>query len=148
MASTLPELKTIEELNTELEIVFKYQVFKYQEYQDREMTHFLFREGFIAQSLWGDIRNPRSMLPDSEKARMVLEGVRDAVCRDSKMFHIFIDVLRECGRRYHSTVMKLTKKFTELGGNQLNPPDSVSKDPCPKSKFVTPSSYIWLLQQK
>ena len=69
--SSTPEYETMENCTPSLEIVFKGA--------DREIVHYLKKEGFINESVRADVLNPRSMLTEKDKAGKLVEAIKDAI---------------------------------------------------------------------
>ncbi len=46
---------------------------------DRDITHYLFKEGFISETVHDDVLDPRSMPSAADKAGMLVAGIRKKV---------------------------------------------------------------------
>ena len=104
-SAVTPEAQTIENCTPQLEIAFK---------EDRDLVHYLKKEGFIKKSLSEDVLDPKSSLTEVEKAGKLVQAVKDAVSLDHEMFHALVDQLKISGRFYKSIVKKLTEEFKSL----------------------------------
>ncbi len=102
------EHQTIGNCTPKLEVFFKNP--------EREIVHYLRKEGFITQSLCDDVLNPRSMLSEADKAGMIVEAIRDVVFLDKGMFHTLVAYLQTKGKYYSAIVKNLTEEFSRLGG--------------------------------
>ncbi len=53
---------------------------------DRDITHYLVREGFISERVYDDVLDPRSMLSAADKAGLLVTGIRQKVKANSQYY--------------------------------------------------------------
>ena len=78
---------------------------------DRQIVHFLYREGFIHQNLRDDVMNPRSMLDEHEKAGVLVTRIMDRVKLSAHNYHTLLEHLRQRGKSYESIVKILNREY-------------------------------------
>ncbi len=79
---------------------------------DRDIVHFLHREGFITQELHDEILNPRSMWTDHQKVGELVTGVRNKVKLSAQDYHTLLDHLRPSGKHYRGIVDILDAEYS------------------------------------
>ncbi len=70
---------------------------------DTAILHYLDKEGFIKPNIYEDVNNPKSMLSASEKAGLLVTGIKDI---NPKNYHKFVDHLRQ-NRRMYRDIMEI-----------------------------------------
>ena len=80
---------------------------------DRNIVHFLHREGFVTQEVHDDVLNPRSILNDHQKAGELVAGIRSQVKLSAKKYHKLINFLRDTGKQCESIVEILDKEYKQ-----------------------------------
>ncbi len=78
---------------------------------EREIVHFLHREGFITQEVHDDVLNPRSLLTDDQKAGVLVTGIRNRVELSAGSYHTLLNHLRQRGKHYASIVGILDEEY-------------------------------------
>ena len=79
---------------------------------DRDIVHFLHREGFITQEVHDDVLSPRSMLNGHQKAGELVTGIRNRVELSAQHYHTLVDHLRQSGKQYESLVGILDREYS------------------------------------
>ncbi len=77
---------------------------------DTAILHFL-DKGFIKPNIYEDVSNPKSMLSASEKAGLLVSGIKDKVELNPKNYHKFVDHLRRDRRMYRDIVEILDDEY-------------------------------------
>ena len=78
---------------------------------DASILHYLDREGFIKPNIYEDVNNPKSLLSASEKAGLLVTGIKDKVELNPKKYHKFVDHLRQNMRMYDDIVEILDNEY-------------------------------------
>ena len=78
---------------------------------DDSILHYLNKEGFIKPNIYEDVRNPKSMLSASEKAGLLVTGIKDKVELNRKNYHKFVNHLRQNIRLYGDIVEILDNEY-------------------------------------
>ncbi len=113
------EAKAIENLRDDLELLLKDP--------ERSLVHYLAREGFIKETLRGEVLNARSSLTPVEKGGKLVDAIIEAVSRQQSLFKKLVDWFKHGGPYYQPMSEKLMREFSRFGGYMIqqgggNPP--------------------------
>ncbi len=78
---------------------------------DRNIVHFLYREGFVTQEVHDEVLNPR-LLNDHQKAGELVTGIRNKVELSAQDYHTLLNHLRQSGKHYGSIVNILDEEYS------------------------------------
>ncbi len=87
----MSEFRTIVQCTEELEIALQ---------SDKAILNFLDREGFIKPSVYEDVNNPKSLLSASEKAGLLVTGIKNKVKLNPKNYHKLLKYFHKDRRMY------------------------------------------------
>lgn len=82
---------------------------------DRDVVHFLHREGFILGDMCDDLLNPRSLLTAAEKAGLLVTSIRNRVKLGAQKYHRLVEYLGQNRRKYGNIVDILEREYAVLG---------------------------------
>ena len=83
---------------------------------DRAILHFLEGEGFIEPNVYDDVTNPKSLLSASEKAGLLVTGIKDKVKLNPKNYHQLMRYFYQNRRMYGDIADILDKEYLKQGG--------------------------------
>ncbi len=111
----MSEYKTILQCTEELEIALE---------SDKAILNFLDREGFIKPSIYEDVNNPKSMLSASEKAGLLVTGIKNKVKLNPKNYHKLMRHFHHDRRLYGDIADILDEEYRKQGGvpEEVPPP--------------------------
>ena len=98
------EFRTVTNCTEELEVAFLKC--------DRNIIHFLYKEGFITQEMHQDILDTKSSKTDSEKSGELIAGIRNRVKLSVQSYHTLLQHLRQKGKYYESIVNILDEEYS------------------------------------
>ena len=78
---------------------------------DDSLLHFLDREGFIKPNIYNRIKDPISLLSDSDKSGLLVTGIKDKVELNPKNYDKFVNHLRQNRRMYKDIVEILDDEY-------------------------------------
>lgn len=78
------------------------------------ITHFLYREGFIAEGLYEKILDPNYAFSEADKATQLVFKIRDSVKLDSSKYHKLINHFRQ-NRHLDGIVQVLDGEYFGIG---------------------------------
>ena len=78
---------------------------------DRDLVHFLHREGFITPEVLDDVLNPR-LLSGYQKAGELVASIRNKVELSAQNYHTLMNHLRQSGKQYGSIVDILDREYS------------------------------------
>ncbi len=78
---------------------------------DDSILHFLDREGFIKPNIYNRIKDPISLLSDSDKSGLLVTGIKDKVELNPKNYDKFVNHLRQNRRMYKDIVEILDDEY-------------------------------------
>ncbi len=109
------EYKTLLQCTKKLEIALK---------SDRNILNFLNLEGFIKPSIYEDVNNPKSLLSASEKAGLLVTGIKDKVELNPKNYHKLMRHFHQDRRMYGDIADILDEEYRKQGGvpEEVRPP--------------------------
>ncbi len=109
------EYKTLLQCTKKLEIALK---------SDRNILNFLNLEGFIKPSIYEDVNNPKSLLSASEKAGLLVTGIKDKVELNPKNYHKLMRHFHQDRRMYGDIADILDEEYCKQGGvpEEVRPP--------------------------
>ena len=81
---------------------------------DRDLVHYLHREGFISQEVYDEVLYPRSMLSQAQKAGQLVTGIRTKVSLSPQHYLKFVDRLRSRRQRFGGIVDILEREYEKL----------------------------------
>ncbi len=110
---TMSEYKTILQCTEELEIALE---------SDKAILNFLDREGFIKPNIYEDVNNPKSLLSASEKAGLLVTGIKNKVKLNSKNYHKLMRHFHQDRRMYGDIADILDEEYLRQGGVPEDPP--------------------------
>ncbi len=103
----MSEYRTIVQCTEELETVLQ---------SDKAILHFLNREGFIKPNVYEDVNNPKSLLSEDEKARLLVTGIRNKVKLNPKNYHKILKYFHKDRRMYGDIADILDKEYRQQRG--------------------------------
>ncbi len=83
---------------------------------DRAILLFLVGEGFIEPNVYDDVTNPKSLLSASEKAGLLVTGIKDKVKLNPKNYHQLMRYFHQNRRMYGDIADILDKEYLKQGG--------------------------------
>ncbi len=83
---------------------------------DKAILNFLDREGFIKPNIYEDVNNPKSMLSASEKAGLLVTGIKNKVKLNLKNYHKLIRHFHQDRRLYGDIADILDEEYHKQGG--------------------------------
>ncbi len=83
---------------------------------DTSILHYLDREGFIKPNIYEDVNNPKSMLSASEKAGLLVSGIKDKVELNPKNYHKLMRHFHQDRRLYGDIADILDEEYRKQGG--------------------------------
>ncbi len=96
------EFRTIVQCTEELETALQ---------SDRAALHFLDREGYVKPSVYEDVNNPKSLFSASEKAGLLVTGIRNKVKLNPKNYHKLLKYFHKDRRMYGDIADILDKEY-------------------------------------
>ncbi len=111
----MSEYKTILHCTEELKIALE---------SDRDILNFLNREGFIKPNIYEDVNNPDSSLSTSEKAGLLVTGIKNKVKLNPKNYHKLMRHFHQDRRLYGDIADILDEEYRKQGGmsEEVHPP--------------------------
>ena len=111
----MSEYKTILQCTKEVEIALE---------SDKDILNFLDREGFIKPSIYEDVSNPKSLLSASEKAGLLVTGIKNKVRLNPKNYHKLMRHFHQDRRLYGDIADILDEEYRKQGGvpEEVHPP--------------------------
>jgi hypothetical protein len=100
-----PEFRTLRVCTAQLETALKGL--------DRNLIHFLNREGFIKDEVHDHILNPVTMLRDDQKAWELAKWIIHRVKQHPPSYHVFLGRLKLSGKVYEPIVGILEAEFAK-----------------------------------
>ena len=91
---------------------------------DDEILHFLGREGFIKSNVYEDVNNPKSLFSATDKAGLLVTGIKNKVKLNPKNYHKLMRYFREDRRMYGDIADILDEEYLRIGSvpEEDNPP--------------------------
>ncbi len=90
-------------------------------HSDNLILNYLNREGFVKPNNYEEVNNPRSMLSPSEKAGLLVTGIKDKVELNPQNYHKLMRHFRVDRRMYGDIADILDKEYHRLEG-EVHPP--------------------------
>ena len=111
----MSEYETILQRTKEVEIALE---------SDKDILKFLDREGFIKPSIYEDVGNPKSLLSASEKAGLLVTGIKNKVRLNPKNYHKLMRHFHQDRRLYGDIADILDEEYRKQGGvpEEVHPP--------------------------
>ena len=78
---------------------------------ERDLVHFLTKEGFIVNAVRDKVLDPCSSLDDAEKAGELVKRIKNRVKQDPQSYHDLICRLKEGGNHYRPIVKALEEEY-------------------------------------
>ena len=78
------------------------------------ITHFLYREGFIAEDLYEKILDPTSAFSEADKATKLVFKIRDSVKLDSSKYYMLVNHFRQ-NKHLDGIVQILDSEYFGIG---------------------------------
>ncbi len=103
----MSEYKTILQCTEKLEIALE---------SDRAILNFLDREGFIKPNIYEDVNNPDSSLSASEKAGLLVTGIKNKVRLNPKNYHKLMRHFHQDRRLYGDIADILDEEYHKQEG--------------------------------
>ena len=85
---------------------------------DRELAHFLNREGFITDEVYTEVSRATSMQTPLEKAGTLVACIKDKVKLNPKRYHTLVCHLRQNKRKYEDIVSILDEEYKRVSDSQ------------------------------
>ena len=108
LPSASVELKTLQECTTQLETALGWL--------ERDLVHFLNREGFISDSIHDSVLKSPSMLDEAEKAGELVKWIKRRVKQDYTSYHKLVAKLKEFGNVYGPVLRALEAEHSKQQG--------------------------------
>ncbi len=83
---------------------------------DTSILHYLNREGFVKPNIYEDVNNPKSTLSASEKAGLLVTGIKDKVELNPKNYHKLMRHFHQDRRLYGDIADILDEEYRKQGG--------------------------------
>ncbi len=83
---------------------------------DRAILLFLKGEGFIEPNVYDDVTNPKSLLSASEKAGLLVTGIKNKVDLNPKNYHKLMRHFHQDRRMYGDIADIMDKEYLKQGG--------------------------------
>ena len=78
---------------------------------DRNMVDFLYQNGFITSDVCSAVLDPVTLLTPADKARKLVEGIKDRVDLDKESYNVLFGGLVQGGVLYQPIVNILTEEY-------------------------------------
>ena len=79
---------------------------------DRDITHYLFKEGFISEGVYEDVLDPRSTLSAADKAGLLVTGIRQKVKINSQYYSKLMRYFSENKDKYVDIIQTLKDSYS------------------------------------
>ncbi len=91
---------------------------------DKAILNFLNREFFIKPNVYEDVNNPKSLLSASEKAGLLVTGIKNKVKLNPKNYHKLMRYFHQDRGMYGDIADILDNKYRKEGGvsEEVHPP--------------------------
>ncbi len=83
---------------------------------DTSILHYLDREGFIKPNIYEDVSNSKSLLSASQKAGLLVAGIKDKVELNPKNYHKLMRHFHQDRRMYGDIADILDHEYRKQGG--------------------------------
>ncbi len=83
---------------------------------DKPILNFLDMEGFIKPNIYEDVNNPKSMLSVSEKAGLLVTGIKNKIKLNPKNYHKLMRHFHQDRRLYGDIADILDEEYRKQGG--------------------------------
>ncbi len=100
-----PEHSTILNCASQLETALR---------SDRDITHHLVKEGFISEGVYDDVLDPKSMLSVTDKAGMLVAGIRQKVKTNSQYYTKLMGYFSANKAKYVDIIQTLEEAYLPL----------------------------------
>ena len=108
---------------------------------DTNILHFLNKEGFITDSVYYEVCDPKSMMSPAEKSCKVVNAIRNKVKLNPQNYHKLLHHFRQDRRSYGDIADILDKEFAEH--NMATPQTSTASLHLPVTDNSRPTSKLW-----
>ena len=85
-------------------------------HSDKAILNFLNREGFIKPNIYEDVNNPKSLLSASDKAGLLVTGIKNKVKLNPKNYHKLMRYFRGDSGMYGDIADILEEEYLKIGG--------------------------------